>query len=145
MARPLELDAELLGKAKSYIATCQDSIGEKVKRVNLPSIEGFAIFVGINSDTVRVWEKRDLTGLTEEQAQLFREFSVLIAELRNEQAKRLINDGLSGNYNPTIAKVLLTKHGYREGIDQTTNDKDLPTPIANVIRSNDSISENKPA
>ena len=30
---------------------------------------------------------------------------------------------------PTIAKVLLTKHGYREGIDQTTNDKDLPTPI----------------
>ena len=47
----------------------------------------------------------------------------------SKQADRLLNNGLSGNYNPTIAKVMLTKHGYREGIDNTTNDKDLPAPI----------------
>ena len=57
------------------------------------------------------------------------EFSAIIEQLQAEQEDRLINNGLSGNYNPTIAKVLLTKHGYREGVDQTTNDKDLPTPV----------------
>ena len=29
----------------------------------------------------------------------------------------LINKGLSGDHNPTIAKVLLTEHGYREGTE----------------------------
>ncbi len=33
-----------------------------------------------------------------------------------------MNNGLSGDYNPTIAKVLLTKHGYREGIEATGKD-----------------------
>jgi hypothetical protein len=32
----------------------------------------------------------------------------------------LINNGLSGDYNPTIAKVLLSKHGYREEVKQDT-------------------------
>jgi hypothetical protein len=45
--------------------------------------------------------------------------------LRAKQADRLLNNGLAGTYNSTIAKVLLTKHGYREGIDATTNDKDI--------------------
>ena len=34
----------------------------------------------------------------------------------------LANKGLAGMYNPTIAKVLLSKHGYREGHEYANPD-----------------------
>lgn len=49
--------------------------------------------------------------------------------LGSEQEERLINNGLGGQYNPTIAKVLLTKHGYTDKVDVTSKDEKLPTPI----------------
>ncbi len=148
MARPSEYTTEILEKAKEYLALCQDSYqtifidGGKTKdgtpivtsktifKVKVPTIEGLASYVGIATSTVYEWEKKH------------DEFSEVIATLRQNQADRLISNGLSGDYNPTIAKVLLTKHGYREGLDQTTNDKDIPAPITNVHRNN-GISENK--
>ena len=52
--------------------------------------------------------------------------------------------GLQGSYNPTIAKVLLTKHGYREGTDITTNDKDLPMPLLSALeKKNQPLPEEK--
>lgn len=127
MARPTILTAELKEKAKLYILECEDkevdyhkTRGEKsdgferIIKVKLPTIEGLALYLGINRDTLYDWETKDS------------EFSDILNTLRAKQADMLINNGLSGNYNPTIAKVLLTKHGYREGIEQTGKDgKDL--------------------
>lgn len=124
----------MLTKTKEYIASCGNSYEVHVRPnvkdgvhqgdeeytreiVKVPSIEGLAFHLEINKDTIQVWRK--------EKGK--EEFSVLISRLLEKQAEMLINNGLSGKYNPTIAKVLLTKHGYREGIDATTNDKDLIT------------------
>ena len=58
---------------------------------------------------------------------------ILIQRIARSIESTLINKGLSGDYNPTIAKVLLTKHGYREGIDATTNNKDVGTVLLNPV------------
>lgn len=124
--RPTEYNQSILEKSKEYLKICVDEIeeyhktrGEKsdgyerLVRVKIPTIEGLAVYLGITRPTVYDWIK------------IHPEFSYIIDELQAIQADRLLNNGLSGDYNPTIAKVLLTKHGYREGIDQTTNDKDI--------------------
>lgn len=125
--RPTDYSEEIVTKAQEYIDSCEDeeydyhktrgdksdSYEYKVK-VKLPTIEGLAFFLRIDKTTIYEWEKK------------YPKFSNVINDLRSKQANMLINKGLSGDYNPTIAKVLLTKHGYREGLDQTTNDKDLP-------------------
>jgi hypothetical protein len=133
--RPVEYTEEILTKANEYLSNCTDEVieyhktrGEKsdsyerLVNVKIPTIEGLAVHLHIARDTVYDWEKK------------YPKFSYILEDLRSEQANRLLNNGLSGTYNSTIAKVLLTKHGYREGIDQTTNDKDLPTPIVHVSR-----------
>jgi hypothetical protein len=137
LGRPSEYNETFVTKAIEYLALCTDKEVEKGStdrpiysiKVKLPTIEGLAVFLGINKTTVYEWEKK------------YPEFSNVIERLRGEQADRLVNNGLSGDYNPTIAKVLLTKHGYREGLDQTTNDKDIPVPILNALRNNNSDKE----
>lgn len=99
--RPTLYSEEILDNTEKYILSCKDTL----TKVNIPTIEGLAIFLKINKDSIYTWRK------------LYSDFSELIEELLAHQAKALINNGLSGRYNPTIAKVLLTKHGYREGTD----------------------------
>ena len=122
MARPTKLTPELIENAKRYIEDCSSDYkitykptvnkdGElrdmpEVKYdVNLPTVEGLAYELAINRDTVYSWCKDN------------KEFSDIIDDLKAKQAKFLINKGLSGEYNPTIAKVLLSKHGYSERIE----------------------------
>ena len=133
--RPPKYNQEIIDKTREYIDCCEDENQQLIKqsgdnknggyesfenklKVNLPTLEGLAYHLKVNKDTIQEWRKDHS------------EFSVLITELLAKQAKELINKGLSGDYNPTIAKVLLTKHGYREGIDQTTNDKEISIPIS---------------
>ena len=139
--RPTEYTEDIVTRSKEYLALCEDHEIEKGNpdrpifktKVKLPTIEGLAVYLKINKTTIYEWEK------------IHEEFSNVIDELRQEQADRLVNNGLSGDYNPTIAKVLLTKHGYREGIDQTTNDKDMPTPILGNVLTHNSNEENSKA
>ena len=145
MSRPSIYSQEILDKTKQYIEDCNsdyvtvkrpyvDNEGkekEKVEvrfEVNLPTLEGLAYELEIHKDTIQDWKKHEDK----------KEFSVLIDRLLQKQAKQLVNNGLSGTYNPTIAKVLLTKHGYREGTDVTTNDKDLNlvNPESKVVVEN---------
>lgn len=132
----------MLAKAREYLESCQDeeveragkgeSIVFKIK-AKLPTRGGMARYLGVSRDTLYEWSK------------VHPQFSYIMEELGAEQEDRLINAGLSGDYNPTISKVLLTKHGYREGVDTTTNDKDLPTPIMNLtdVQRNNRNAENQ--
>ncbi len=113
--RPPDYSEEVLTKVKEYIDLCEDETKDVITGqsdkfttykekiiVKLPTIEGLARFLKIHRDTVYDWENNHP------------EFSYILGELRAKQAEKLINSGLSGDYNPTIAKVLLTKHGYTE-------------------------------
>lgn len=135
VGRPPEYDFEKLHTLiEEYLLECQDIEEDKEngikQKVNIPSIEGLALKLDINKTTIYEWEK------------INKDFSNDIDKVRAEQAKRLLNKGLSGDYNPTIAKVLLTKHGYREGIDQTSNDKDVSSIVVEVIKTNATQTEN---
>jgi DNA-packaging protein gp3 len=124
--RPTKLNKEIIEKTKLYIRNCEDV----EKEVNLPTIEGLAYDLGINKTTVYDWRKGE--------DELHQEFSYLIEDLLQKQARQLVNKGLSGAYNPTIAKVLLTKHGYREGVEQSgAEGKDLiPETFTEEQKSN---------
>lgn len=117
MGRPKLLTPELIGQARGYLATCQDVITKDTKKVNLPKIEGLALFLHVSRETIYVWEKENA------------DFSDIVQEVREAQITRLIDNGLSGGYQHNIAALIMGKHGYRSTSDITTNDKDLPAPI----------------
>lgn len=99
--RPTIYNEDILSKAREYLN-------------NLPtdevihSIEGLADFLDINRSTIYDWSKQEDK----------KEFSNIVDKILNLQGKTLINGGVSGKFNSSITKVMLTKHGYREGIDQ---------------------------
>lgn len=131
--RPTVYGDDILDKTREYIAMCEDVVyevktrpkiedgvykGEEEyshKKTRLPTIEGLANYLGINKDTIYTWRKDD-----DKQV-----FSDLINDLLQKQADMLINNGLTGDYSQVISKVLLTKHGYREGTDVTSNDRTI--------------------
>lgn len=123
--RPIEYSADIITKAQEYLDSCSNEEDEfhhtrglksdsfdRILRVKLPSIEGLAVHLKIARSTIYEWEQ----ALAEDGKSLkYPEFSDIIEKLRAKQAEMLINNGISGDYNPVITKVLLTKHGYREG------------------------------
>lgn len=120
--RPTIYNEGILLKTKEYIDSCKDGyevierpavkegkhIGNedhRIAKVRIPTIEGLAVFLDVNKTTVYAWRKE------------YEEFSNLIDLLLAKQADMLISNGLTGEYNTVIAKVLLTKHGYRDALD----------------------------
>ena len=101
--RPTIYSPEMITKAKEYLALCVDIEGDKLK-VKIPTIEGLARHLEISKDTVFQWENEEGK----------EEFSDFLCDLRAEQAERLINNGLWWTYNPTITKLILSKHWYVE-------------------------------
>lgn len=111
MARPTDFNSKILEDSWNYVQQFANDLRVKDKlTVNLPTIEGLALYLEISRSTLYLWQKEH------------KEFSDIIEILQQKQAQVLINNGLSGDYNPTIAKVLLTKHGYtdKQEIDQKT-------------------------
>ena len=109
-----------IDKTLEYINLCKDKAYTQIKtqgnktityenklKVKIPTIEGLAVYLGVSKQSVYVWRNK------------YPEFDEVVEKLLAVQADLLINNGLSGDYNPTISKVLLTKHGYREGMEQT--------------------------
>lgn len=120
--RPTLLTQELLDRARTYLATCIEHYDDMGKlQVELPSIEGLALFLGVGRPTIYKW--KDETGEFNEQ------FIDILEEVLASQAKRLLNQGIAGNYNSTISKLILGKHGYVDQKDITSDGKALPTPI----------------
>lgn len=92
------------------MSRCVDRTSKKGKTtVDLPSIEGLAVYMDIDRTTIYDWQKK------------FPEFSHIIGKLLALQAKKLINNGLNRRYSPTITKLILSKHGYieRQQVEQS--------------------------
>jgi len=114
--RPTKYRPEFIEKVDEYLKTTGR------EQTHLPKLESFAIFLGVNKDTIQEWKNKHS------------KFSVSLKRIMDRQAEQLIDDGIYGGkeVNSTIVKLLLqNNHGMKERKDMTTNDKDIPAPIYN--------------
>lgn len=101
--RPTKLTKAIIIDAEQYLV----ETGSFLPNALLPTVEGLAIKLRINKDTVYDWAKQT--------SPLALEFSVIVKELKDLQAEKLIQKSLAGHYNASIAKLILSgKHGYVE-------------------------------
>lgn len=137
--RPTSFNAETFDqKLKEYLKSQKDeskvvtgsrgAVGLRFK-VKLPTIPGFCRHIGITKMTLYNWqgweptpEKPDESTLDKEirQEKLKQKEAAehAIEEILVEQYERLINMGLAGYYNPTLAKLILSaNHGMSEEIN----------------------------
>ena len=105
--RPTKYTPELLIKAHEYVDGAWQDEGDAV-----PMIVGLALYCEISKDTVYEWMKHD------DKA----EFSDIAKRVEQMQEKNLARGGLSNEFNASITKLLLSKHGYsdKQEIDHTT-------------------------
>lgn len=68
----------------------------------IPTIAGLSLFIGVGKDTLYQWERAH------------EEFKFAMDFLRAKQESVLLANGLRGDFNSTIAKLILTKHGYSD-------------------------------
>ena len=80
-------------------------------KVGLPTIEGLCEYLNVRKATIYTWEQN------------YSEFLNHTNELREKQAQKLMQNSISWDYNPAIAKVLLSGHGYNERIVNENNNK----------------------
>lgn len=110
MARPTAYTEEMPQKVLDWLETCKDD----GKKTDLPTTASLARHIGVSKSTIYLW------------AENHEEFSDSLSAVVSEQEKRLVNKGLSGEYNSTIAKLMLSSnHGYKERSDKTSGDKPL--------------------
>jgi hypothetical protein len=107
MGRHCELTDEVLEKAQKYAEGGYKSLGEVV-----PTIAGLAVHLDKTRPTMYEWAK------------LYPKFSYIIERLLANQELRLISGGLSSDMNSTIAKLILSKHGYSDKVEQDIKSSD---------------------
>lgn len=117
--RPTDYTPELLEKAWWYADSGWNEVGDPV-----PTVAGLACELGISRDTCYEWEKHE-----------DKEFSDILRKIAQTQERHLVKGGLVGGYNAAISKMMLTRHGYSDRIEQdhTTNGKDLPSVVERII------------
>lgn len=127
LGRPSKYKEEFCDRVHDYLAENQDTRKNSVLlTVQLPTIEGFADYLDVNKTTLYEWEKANPI------------FSNALDKIRHEQKKRLLNSGLSGAYNSTIAKLVLSaNHGMAEKTEvketSTVTVKNVDKKVADIL------------
>ena len=98
--RPTKCTTALLKKARRYLRNLPD--GEVIH-----TLEGLSLYVGISRKVLHEWKN-------DPRKQEFRD---ICEELMSMQANELLNKGVSGEWNPTITKLILTKHDYSDKVE----------------------------
>lgn len=115
MGRPTKYSKATIAKSQEYLDSCIDTreiveygkSGQIIWNVEIPSHAGLAVHLGVGRRTIYDWSKDHPA------------FSHMLDKIMVEQEKRLVNNGLGGNYNSTITKLMLAKHGY---VDESKSD-----------------------
>lgn len=111
--RPSKYDPRFIEVAREYL---EEANGQNMK---LPSIEGLAIKIGVDDETIGLWAKAH------------EEFSATIKELKHKQKEQLMEDGMYGGkeVNSAMAIFLLkANHGMADRIDVTSGGEKLTGP-----------------
>lgn len=111
--RPTDYTEQLVEKAWAYANGGWKAVGDRV-----PSIAGLACEIGVRRETCHAWAN-DKT----------KEFSNILAQIAQMQERTLINRGLDGDFNPSIAKMILTKHGYSDKVDNVSSDGSMTPQV----------------
>ncbi|WP_180817254.1 DNA-packaging protein [Arsenophonus endosymbiont of Aphis craccivora] len=96
IGRPSKLTVSL-EKATAYLMGEYKTVGDVV-----PSVAGLACYLGIRRSIAQEYAKENS------------DFSGTLASIKTIQENSLINTGLTGEFNPTIVKLMLSNHGYAE-------------------------------
>lgn len=117
--RPTKYNEEALNTAEDYIVNFSD-YGDAI-----PSVVGLAVALETHRDTIYAWAK-------EEGKEAF---SDIVKRLSTNQERGLLNGGLDNSFNPTIAKLLLGKHGYsdKQETDITSGGEKLQHPGYTIV------------
>src|SRR3990167_3022308 len=134
--RPTKYTANTLALSYEYLEKCKDEEEERTKqtndkkgyemteyklRVNFPKIAGLALHLGVIKGTIYDWAAK------------YPEFSYFLELLYATQENTIVDKGLSGDYNPTVAKMMLTKHGYKDVVkSEHTGEDGGPIKIEGV-------------
>lgn len=119
--RPTKYSQEMLDNAYKYIDT-YTQYGDMI-----PSVEGLADLLDVSRETLYEWGR------------VHEDFSDILARLKARQQKVLINNGLSGDFQPTITKLVLGLHGFHEKQDtELSGAGGGPLEVSvNFVKSND--------
>lgn len=128
VGRPTKYKEEYCDLVDDYL---KERIDEEVSvnkvKVKLPTIEGYARYIDTPLSTLYDWKNEH------------EEFSESLEKIILEQKQRLLDMGLSGDYNSTIAKLILSSnHGMTERTDITSKEETLKT--INVITNSEHTS-----
>lgn len=113
--RPTIYNQSVIDRANDYLDKCL--AGE----AGLPSIVDLCLHIGINKATVYRWRKDEEKSI----------FCDILDKVEMLQESSLIKNGLSGDYNSTIAKMMMTKHGYsdKQELDHTSSDGSMSIKV----------------
>ena len=142
--QPSKYDRKYIPMVDEYLKTRKDTVFKFVKTdgnkttgyerlidVKLPTIEGFALYINVTKKTLYNWRDKHP------------KFLHSLGKIVEEQRKRYLDKGLSGQYNPTIAKLILSSnHGMRERTDVTSDDKPMPQPLLSALDKDNAIQDN---
>ena len=97
MARPSSYTETTIDQVKDYLELCENES-------RLPTVEGLALHLDVTRKTVQNWANDP------EKPEFLRIFD----RVKAEQAEKLLQKGLTGDYNASMAKMILSHHGYIE-------------------------------
>ncbi len=99
--RPSKYNKAILEKSNKYIEVWK-TLGDMI-----PSVEALSEYINISRSTIYKWERDKISD----------EFSHMLDNISRLQKRVLINNGLSGEFNAAITKLVLTKHGLSDKVD----------------------------
>lgn len=116
VGRPSQLTPELISKAVMYL-TDYTSNGDIV-----PTVAGLACYLDIPRSSIYNYKGQS------------NELLDTLEKLEQIQESKLVNGGLMGDFNATIAKLMLSNHGYSEKqvVDNTSSDGSMK-PVFNIV------------
>jgi len=125
VGRPTKLTDELMAKAKVYVQ--RDYLIDEL----IPTMQGLSLYLGVSKRVLHDWRNES------------DEFLHIAEDLMDLQAKNLFRGGLTGDFNASITKLLLTKHGFSDRVEQDLRSSDgtmQPTQIVlNGVRADERI------
>jgi hypothetical protein len=117
--RPTKYTPALVAKAWEYANGGWVECGDPV-----PSVAGLACEIGVRRETCHAWAE-DKT----------KDFSNILGVIAENQERQLVKNGLLGEFSSPITKMMMTKHGYSDRIEQDNTSSDGSMSLVGLFDS----------